>query len=250
LKHPELSDNTIAMLIDGDNASPSLIDAMLDETSKYGRMTFRRIYGDWTTPQMSAWKKTLQTYALSPVQQFRNIAGKNATDSALIIDAMDILHKEDVDIFVIVSSDSDFARLATRMRESGKVVIGIGRRQTPAAFVKSCNIFIYTENIDSTGSDSPRSPMDGVTCGEDLNMSDPEELRNLLYKAMELMSCEDGSCLLSQMGISLHNIDPGFDPRTYGKKKLIDLLKMYPDMFEISDSETGGPMNIRFKDTD
>ena len=136
------------MLIDGDNAQPSLIDKMVAETSKYGQITIRRIYGDWTTPNMGGWKETLHTYAIEPIQQFRYTIGKNATDSAMIIDAMDILYEGVVNSFCLVSSDSDFTRLATRIREKGFFVMGIGRRSTPPSFVNGCQVFVYTELLD------------------------------------------------------------------------------------------------------
>jgi len=240
----------VAMLIDGDNAQPAILDAMVNEASKYGQLTFRRIYGDWTSQQMSGWKQLLQVHALQPIQQFRNTVGKNATDSALIIDAMDILHKEEVEIFYRLTSDSDFARLATRLREGGKMVIGIGKRITPEAFVKACNIFVYTENLVPFGSlpiDESGRP---VAESESELPHDYNELKTLLQRAIELTQCEDGSCLLSQMGISLHKIDPGFDPRTYGRKKLLDLIQMYPEIFEVSQNPMGGPMSVWLKDAD
>jgi len=137
----------IALLIDGDNAQPKLIGKILTEASKQGSLTIRRIYGDWTTPNMQGWKDTLNTAAIQPIQQFRYTVGKNATDSSMIIDAMDILHGKHVDGFCIVSSDSDYTRLATRIRESGFFVMGIGKQLTPKAFVNACNVFIYTENL-------------------------------------------------------------------------------------------------------
>jgi len=137
----------IALLIDGDNAQPTLISDILAEVGKYGLITIRRIYGDWTTVNMAGWKKVLHENAIQPVQQFRYTVGKNATDSALIIDAMDILHGRLVDGFCIVSSDSDYTRLATRIREAGYFVMGIGKRSTPKAFINACNVFIYTENL-------------------------------------------------------------------------------------------------------
>lgn len=237
-------DKNVAMLIDGDNAQPPLMDAMIDEAMKFGHMTFRRVYGDWTSQNMNGWKSLLQEHAFQPIQQFRNTVGKNATDSALIIDAMDILHREDVDIFVIVSSDADFTRLATRLREDAKMVVGIGERKTPTAFVKACNIFVYTENLVLFGGDQASDPSIHVSPGSQGHIMDREELRCLLMKAIEQTACEDGSCLLSQIGISLHKIDPGFDPRTFGKKKLLDLIAEYPEDFGFSKSETGGPMTI------
>ena len=132
----------LAMLIDGDNAQPSLIEHVLAEAAKYGVVTTRRIYGDWTEPQMSGWKDSLHSLAVQPVQQFRYTVGKNATDSALIIEAMDLLHSGSVGGFCIVSSDSDYTRLATRIRESGMFVMGVGRSNTPKSFVNACEVFV------------------------------------------------------------------------------------------------------------
>src|SRR5512145_1459015 len=137
----------IAMLIDGDNAQPSLIGNMLAEASKYGLVIIRRIYGDWTTANMNGWKDTLQTYAIQPIQQFRYTVGKNATDSAMIIDAMDTLYQGGIEGFCLVSSDSDYTRLATRIREKNLFVMGIGKEITPRAFVDACNVFVYTEKL-------------------------------------------------------------------------------------------------------
>lgn len=137
----------LAMLIDGDNAQAALLDQMLAETGKYGIITIRRVYGDWTEPQMKSWKQTLNTHALQPVQQFRYTVGKNATDSAMIIDAMDVLYTAGVDGFCLVSSDSDYTRLATRIREKNMFVMGIGKAMTPRAFVNACDVFVYTENL-------------------------------------------------------------------------------------------------------
>src|SRR3954470_21424528 len=138
----------IALLIDGDNASAKLLSLVLAEASKYGKVTIRRVYGDWTTPHMNNWKHSLNELAINPIQKFSYTQGKNSTDSALIIDAMDILHDELVDGFCIVSSDSDYTGLAKRIREEGIFVMGIGEKKTPNAFVKSCEIFTYSENLD------------------------------------------------------------------------------------------------------
>ena len=242
---------TVAMLIDGDNAQPALMDAIVEEAMRYGHMTFRRVYGDWTAQNMSGWKSILQDHAIQPIQQFRNTTGKNATDSALIIDAMDILHTEDVDNFVIVTSDSDFTRLATRLREAGKMAIGIGeRKRTPKPFVKACNIFVYTENLVLFGETDVLTASVGTEAESRVLTHDLDELIALLKKALDHSQCDDGSCLLSQVGIALHKIDPGFDPRTYGKKKLLDLIEMFPDTFEVSSNVIGGPMSIWLKDGD
>ena len=137
----------IAMLIDGDNAQAGLLSQMLVEAARYGQVTVRRIYGDWTTPSMNSWKETLNFHAFQPIQQFRYTIGKNATDSAMIIDAMDVLHSNAVDAFCLVSSDSDYTRLATRIRETGIFVMGIGEKKTPKPFVNACDVFVYTENM-------------------------------------------------------------------------------------------------------
>src|SRR6185295_11580944 len=137
----------IAMLIDGDNAQAGLLPQMLAESGRHGQVTVRRIYGDWTTVNMNSWKETLNFHAFQPIQQFRYTIGKNATDSAMIIDAMDILHSSVVDGFCLVSSDSDYTRLATRIRETGIFVMGIGEKKTPKPFVNACDVFVYTENL-------------------------------------------------------------------------------------------------------
>src|SRR5512135_1906348 len=137
----------IAVLIDGDNAQSSLLPQMLVEAGRHGQVTVRRIYGDWTTNNMNSWKETLNYHAFQPIQQFRYTIGKNATDSAMIIDAMDLLHSGVVDGFCLVSSDSDYTRLATRIRETGIFVMGIGEKKTPKAFVNACDLFVYTENL-------------------------------------------------------------------------------------------------------
>ena len=147
----------MAMLIDGDNAQPSLMNKMIAEVGKYGSIIIRRIYGDWTTSNMGGWKDNLQTHAIQPIQQFRYTIGKNATDSAMIIDAMDILYSGEVEGFCLVSSDSDYTRLATRIREKGIFVMGMGKKNTPRAFVNACDVFVYTENLVSEESLAKRS---------------------------------------------------------------------------------------------
>ncbi|HEV7860331.1 MAG TPA: NYN domain-containing protein [Pyrinomonadaceae bacterium] len=148
----QIEKDKFAVLVDGDNAKPSLLAHVLLEVTKYGRITIKRIYGDWTTPNMNGWKNSLHDLAMQPIQQFRYTIGKNATDSTMIIDALDILHRRLVDGFCIVSSDSDFTRLATRIREDGLFVVGIGERKTPNSFVKACDVFVYTENLGANPS--------------------------------------------------------------------------------------------------
>ncbi len=225
----------IALLIDGDNAQPSLIEKMLAETGKYGQITIRRIYGDWTTSNMNGWKDAINNVAFQPMQQFRNTVGKNATDSAMIIDAMDILHSGWVDGFCIVSSDSDYTRLATRIREKGIFVMGIGQQKTPKAFVKACDVFIYTENL---------TPKELIMKEKSttLNMAIKDEKQKkldlpLLKEAFEMAVREDGWSHLGEFGSCLLQLDPGFDPRTYGYKQLSQLIKAYPNIFEIKSNQ-------------
>jgi hypothetical protein len=241
----------IALLIDGDNAQPSLIGQILTEAGKYGLVTIRRIYGDWTTVNMSGWKNALHDSAIQPIQQFRYTIGKNATDSAMIIDAMDILHGHLVDGFCIVSSDSDYTRLATRIREMGFFVMGIGKRSTPKAFVNGCNVFIYTENLVPRGREREIRRRDrGGASRKGGAKETPEEREDktakfdpvpLLKGAFDMAVHEDGWANLGEIGFTLRQLDPGFDPRTYGFKQLSQLIKSQQALFEIqSRGEEGG----------
>jgi hypothetical protein len=233
----------IALLIDGDNAQPSLIGSIITETAKYGSITIRRVYGDWTTASMSGWKNVLNNYAIQPIQQFRYTIGKNATDSAMIIDAMDILHGHLVGGFCLVSSDSDYTRLATRIREHGIFVMGIGKKSTPKAFVNACNIFIQTENL------APRQPASRgrrdakvpEVKGEKPKDLDPLPL---LRGAYEMAVQEDGWANLGTLGFYLHQLDPSFDPRTYGFKQLSQLIKSHSSAFELKFKEESGTTNV------
>jgi len=265
----------IAVLIDGDNAQPSLLEKMLAETSKYGLVTIRRIYGDWTTSNMGGWKDVLHTFAIQPIQQFRFTIGKNATDSAMIIDAMDILHGHLVDGFCIVSSDSDYTRLATRIREMGFFVMGIGKRSTPKAFVNGCNIFIYTENLVPRGRESrdQREPRRRERGGSGRKggaketrepKAEAEERAEdkpdasgkydpvpLLKGAFDMAVHEDGWSNLGEIGFYLRQLDPGFDPRTYGFKQLSQLIKSQQALFEIQsrgDEAGGAAIYIRLRE--
>jgi uncharacterized LabA/DUF88 family protein len=247
----------IALLIDGDNAQPSLIGQILAEAGKYGLVTIRRIYGDWTTVNMSGWKNALHDSAIQPIQQFRYTIGKNATDSAMIIDAMDILHGHLVDGFCIVSSDSDYTRLATRIREMGFFVMGIGKRSTPKAFVNGCNIFIYTENLVPRGREreTRRRDRGGARKAEGKEAREEREDREdredksgkfdpvpLLKGAFDMAVHEDGWANLGEIGFYLRQLDPGFDPRTYGFKQLSQLIKSQQALFEVQSrgEEAGG----------
>jgi hypothetical protein len=233
----------IALLIDGDNAQPSLIGGIITETAKYGAITIRRVYGDWTTASMSGWKNALNNYAIQPIQQFRYTIGKNSTDSAMIIDAMDILHGHQVGGFCLVSSDSDYTRLATRIREHGVFVMGIGKKSTPKAFVNACNIFIYTENL-APRQPTPRGRKD--TKVPEVKSEKPKDLDPLplLKGAYEMAVQEDGWANLGTLGFYLHQLDPSFDPRTYGFKQLSQLIKSHSNAFELKFKDEGGTTNV------
>jgi uncharacterized LabA/DUF88 family protein len=209
---------TIAMLIDGDNAQSSLIKEMLAEVSKYGRTTVRRIYGDWTTPNMNSWKGTLQENAIQPMQQFRNTVGKNATDSAMIIDAMDILHSGAVGGFCLVSSDSDYTRLATRIRERGVFVMGIGQQKTPKSFTNGCDLFVFSENL------VPLAEKVGAKSTTPVATLPVAKALPLLKKAFAVCVQEDGWANLGAVGATLRNLDPSFDYRSYGCSSLKALV--------------------------
>ncbi len=241
-------DRRIAILIDGDNAQPSLIGNMLAEASKYGLVIIRRIYGDWTTANMNGWKDTLQTYAIQPIQQFRYTIGKNATDSAMIIDAMDILYEGGVDGFCLVSSDSDYTRLATRIREKGFFVMGIGKKNTPRAFVNACDVFVFTENLlveaqaqKQVESNNKAKQNGGGTAVEQAS----SEPLPLLRRAFDLAAGDDGWAFLGVMGSHLRQLDPSFDPRTYGYKQLSALMRAYPRIFDLKMGKKGdGTFNV------
>jgi len=194
-----ISRHKIAILIDGDNAQASLLSQMLVEAGKYGLVTLRRIYGDWTTNSMNSWKDILNFHAVQPIQQFRYTIGKNATDSAMIIDAMDILHSGVVDGFCLVSSDSDYTRLATRIRETGVFAMGIGEKKTPKPFVNACDVFVYTENLVT----EVRTPKTKSRNTQDKKSVDQEPIPSLI-KAFEMSVQEDGWSLLAVMGNALY----------------------------------------------
>jgi uncharacterized protein (TIGR00288 family) len=220
----------LAMLIDGDNIQASLIKEIIAETSRYGLISIKRIYGDWTADNMRSWKEVLQSHAVQPIQQFRYTVGKNATDSSLIIDAMDIVYEGVVDGFCLVSSDSDFTRLATRIREKGLFVMGIGRGTTPKAFVNACDVFTFTENLlpEST----TRQPDKEITPPARTEMPLIVSPLPLIKKAVDMSADEEGWALLASVGIMLRQLDPSFDARTYGKKQLSQLIKSFPSDFE------------------
>jgi uncharacterized LabA/DUF88 family protein len=214
-----------AVLIDGDNAQASLLPQILAEVSKVGLITVKRIYGDWTTTNMNSWKPSLHKHAIQPMQQFRYTVGKNSTDSAMIIDAMDLLHSNNVGGFCLVASDSDYTRLATRIREAGLFVIGVGDRKTPEAFTNACNQFIYCENLIGPEEISRKAAKE-----EKSGVSDP---LNLLLEGFNLAAKEEEWIHLATLGIVLRQLDPAFDPRTYGHQRLQSLIKKYPETFTL-----------------
>ena len=245
------------MLIDGDNAQATLLAKMLVEAAKYGQVTVRRIYGDWTTSNMKSWKDTLNFHAFQPIQQFRYTIGKNATDSAMIIDAMDILHSDAVEGFCLVSSDSDYTRLATRIRETGIFVMGIGEKKTPKPFVNACDVFVYTENLvdrekkppkprnakrtTSRGKTKTKAKVEVETVVETEAETDTDPMP-LLEQAFDMAVQEDGWARLDVMGSNLYQLDPGFDPRTYGHKQLSRLVSNLKGAFEMRTQEIDGSM--------
>ncbi|TFG76753.1 MAG: NYN domain-containing protein, partial [Chrysiogenales bacterium] len=216
----ESKDYKMAVLIDGDNAQASLLAKMLAEVGKHGSVTIRRIYGDWTTSNMHSWKDALHNFAVQPIQQFRYTVGKNATDSALIIDAMDIMHRKLVEGFCIISSDSDYTRLATRIREEGFFVMGIGQKKTPKSFVNGCDLFIYTENLSPRRESKPRQEQargrGASKKGDAPQPQQPQPLyagtdpMPLLREAYEMVVQENGWANLGPMGKALLQLDPGF----------------------------------------
>jgi len=237
----------IAVLIDGDNAQSSLLPQMLVEAGRHGQVTVRRIYGDWTTSNMNSWKETLNYHAFQPIQQFRYTVGKNATDSAMIIDAMDIMHSGVVDGFCLVSSDSDYTRLATRIRETGIFVMGIGEKKTPKAFVNACDLFVYTENLveEKKVTQQKRTQASRAKkTNKEGTESEKEELDPMpvLSQAFEMAVGQDGWARLDVMGNAIYQVDPGFDPRTYGHKQLSRMLNKLKDRFEMRTQDIDGQL--------
>jgi uncharacterized LabA/DUF88 family protein len=246
----------LAVLIDADNAQAAFIDDLLAEVAKYGVATVKRIYGDWTSPQLGRWKDVLHLHAINPVQQFAYTSGKNATDRSMIIDAMDLLYTQRFDGFCLVTSDSDFTRLASRLRESGVTVYGFGERKTPDAFVQACDKFVYTEVLRAeTASAEPvprarKSPRKQAAPGSPAPTETPKPPiatpkaatlpMALLRRAIEEASDEQGWAHLGAVGSYLTKIRPDFDPRLYGRRKLSDLFKHDARHFAIEERAGAG----------
>ncbi|WP_413533208.1 NYN domain-containing protein [Empedobacter brevis] len=242
----------IAILIDGDNAQPKLLKETIEEVSKYGKATIRRIYGDWTSQTMSSWKSLINQHSINPIQKFSYTSGKNSTDGALIIDAMDILHSKNVEGFCIVSSDSDYTGLAKRIREEGLFVMGIGEKKTPESFVQSCDIFTYTENIKpkipkvQPKNIKEEKPKTKESKGEKVTKKPIPKKASFLSakdektisKAFDISTDENEIAYISTIGGNIIKIDPSFDTRTYDIYSLSKLFENL-DEYEVIENKVG-----------
>jgi hypothetical protein len=231
----EKKDFNLAVLFDADNVPYSQVQEMLNEIAKYGVPTIKRIYGDWTKPNLAGWKSVLLENAITPIQQYGYTTGKNATDSAMIIDAMDILHSNKVDGFCIITSDSDFTRLATRLRESSKYVIGMGERKTPRPFIVSCDKFIYIENL---GVDDEETAAKKESSEEEKKpVVVKEKISNALIKLLRHtindLADDNDWVSMAEVGSLIMKKRPDFDPRNYGFQRLTPLIESCPKYFEI-----------------
>ena len=223
----------LAVLIDADNAQPSIVDGLLSEIANYGVASVKRIYGDWTAPGLKGWKEVLLQHSIQPIQQFAYTKGKNATDSAMIIDAMDLLYTDNFNGFCLVSSDSDFTKLAARIRESGLLVYGFGEKKTPSPFVSACDKFIYTEvlraKVDANQAIAKKSSKE---------LKQDQKLVSLLRNAVEASSDDSGWAYLGPVGSNIAKQTPDFDPRNYGYGKLGELVSA-TQLFEIERRKIG-----------
>lgn len=240
----------LAVLVDADNTQAMIIEGLLAEIAKYGVASVKRIYGDWTNTNLRSWKDKLLEYAIQPVQQFSYTSGKNSTDSAMIIDAMDLLYTENLDGFCIVSSDSDFTRLAARLREDGKLVLGFGQRKTPKPFVAACDKFIYTEILRENEDEKEVKSEKDTSAKTQGDIKSDRRMRALLQSAVEDAADEFGWAYLGAVGTYIANRQPEFDPRNYGYRKLGDLIKA-SGMFEIderaSPTDSGKQVYLKLK---
>jgi hypothetical protein len=234
-------DLKLAVVIDADNVPSGNVKAMMEEIAKYGVPTFKRIYGDWTKPNLAGWKSVLLENAITPIQQYSYTTGKNSTDSALIIDAMDILYTGKVDGFCIVSSDSDFTRLAIRLRESGMKVFGFGEKKTPNPFIVACDKFVYFEILKSSSlvkpSKNATSAVPEIVKQTSIHRVDSETIA-LIASTVDDIADEDGWAFLGDVGNLLIKKKPDFDPRNYGYDKLTPLIKSLKKNFDIDERVT------------
>ena len=230
----------LAVLIDADNASSSLVKELLEEVAKFGTATVKRAYGDWTGQQLTGWKDQLNRYAIQPIQQFAYTRGKNSTDASLIIDAMDLLYADNVDGFCLVSSDSDFTRLATRLRESRKVVYGLGERKTPEAFRAACDRFVFFEVLKRGGANAEASSAETI--------DDVPDLEHSLRQAFDAVGRDNGWASVSSVGSYMAKNNPSFDTRLYGHRKLSDMLRKQPFIeVDATDGPNGPLLMVRLK---
>lgn len=218
------NDFHLAVLIDGDNVPSSYVKELLEEIAKYGNPTIKRIYGDWTKPSLVKWKKVLLQNAITPIQQYSYTVGKNATDSAMIIDAMDILYSGTVNGFCIVSSDSDFTKLAMRLREAKMTVYGIGEKKTPNPFIVACDKFIYLEILKNEGEENDLRSSKLRTSKSKVDKITPSVV-NLICSTISDLEDDEGWAFLGEVGALLQKKQPNFDPRNYGYNKLTPLIK-------------------------
>lgn len=245
----------LAVLIDADQGQHGLLQELMSEISRYGTGTIKRAYGDWTEQNMSKWKAMLQANAIQPVQQFRYTKGKNATDSALIIDAMDVLHSGVVDGFCLVSSDSDFTRLATRIREAGLAVYGFGMRTTPAPFVAACDKFIYLEilkpevDVQQVNVQTETNEPAAVAEADEPAIAQLPDLQPLILGALEKTVRDDGWSSLAALGGQISRDHSSFDPRNYSFKRLSDLVRAqaYLQIKEVPSGENGLQVHLHVR---
>lgn len=234
-------DLKLAVIIDADNVPSANVKGMMEEIAKYGVPTFKRIYGDWTKPNLAGWKNVLLENAITPVQQYGYTTGKNSTDSAMIIDAMDILHNGKVDGFCIVSSDSDFTKLATRLRESGMKVFGFGEKKTPNPFIVACDKFIYLEILKkpiATDLSDNQAQKSTKNFEKETVQQIDTQIVTLISSTVNDIADEDGWAFLGDVGNLLIKKRPDFDPRNYGFEKLTPLIKSLKDNFDIDERVT------------
>jgi uncharacterized LabA/DUF88 family protein len=242
------NDKKIAVLIDADNVSDKYVKYIFDEISNHGTATYKRIYGDWTKPQLASWKTVLLNYSITPIQQYSYTTGKNATDAALIIDAMDILYSKNVDGFCLVSSDSDFTKLAARLREAGMYVIGMGEKKTPKPFIAACEKFKYLEILAVIPTDSYETKTGERAEKKEAHkesMAGIEELIDSLKIIVADSSDEDGWAFLGKVGKRINKRYPDFDTRNYGHTKLAPLISSLKQ-FEIQARKTNNPNIIHY----
>lgn len=240
----ENNDKQMAVLIDADNVSDKYVKLLLDEVSNHGTPTIKRIYGDWTKPQMSAWKSVLLGHSITPIQQYSYTSGKNATDAALIIDAMDILYTGSVEGFCIVSSDSDFTKLAARLRESGMYVLGMGEQKTPAPFIAACEQFKYLDVLAKSGNDHDDNGGDSKTPSKG-GITSKAKIIKAIKVIVDDCSDDDGWAYLGEVGKRLSKRLPDFDTRNYGFSKLTPFVASLK-AFDIQSRKTNNP-NVVFK---